>query len=233
MFIQIVTNKYLKFAAVLGFYGIVVGTPVALSVVHAEATTNNFITPTGIPMPTVTVFHGPIEATQQPPQPTQQPQPTPTPSQQPSPTVQPQPTEQPQPTNTPTPSTSPVSPTPQPTSVPSAGSVSNTNTNNNNTSNNNNNNNSNSQQQSVTQNANPVVNITNNNNPNLSNNNQITINNPAPIVTPAVLASTTEVTVAPAATTSQLPSTGAGTDMLFGLFSLIPAGFGLQKFAKK
>ncbi len=150
--------------------------------------------------------------------PTTMPSPTPTCTPTPQPTATPTPTQIPTPTPTSMPSDTP---TPQPTSTP----VPTTPPTNNNT---NNNSNQNNQNQDVTQNSNPTINITNDNNPNISNNNNITIQNAQ---TQQVLGAS--VTVQPATQATSLPSTGPETNVVFGLLSLIPTGFGLRKLSRK
>ncbi len=131
-------------------------------------------------------------------------------------TVQPTatPTQQPIPTATPT-----GQPTATPTQIPIPTATS-TNTgncsgttqvgvngsNNNNNCNQNTNNNSNAQSQTQTQNNNQTVNIS--------------LQGPAPTQTQIVLA---------AATIPQLPNTGAGSDVLFGLLALVPIGWKIRK----
>ncbi len=145
--------------------------------------------------------------------PTPRPSATPTPTSTPMPSATPTPTETPVPSATPTPTVA-VTVTPTPTSTNTnncddSTQTGNNNANNNCNNNNNTNNNSNSQSQDQTQNNNQNVNVTVNNNNN----------------TQTVLAAST--------TPTQLPSTGADATVWMSLFGLIPAGFGIRKFASK
>lgn len=141
--------------------------------------------------------------------PTATPTPTSIPTATPTPTVTP--TDTPMPSATPTPTDVPtVTPTPTNQNTDNCDDstqVDNNNANNNCNNNNNNNDNNNQQSQDQTQNNNQDVNVTVNNN------------------------NTTQVLAAE--TPTKLPSTGADASVWMSLFGLIPAGFGIRKFALK
>lgn len=167
-------------------------------------------TPTPTPRPTSTPTPTPRPTNTPTPRPTNTPTPTPKPSATPTPTNAP--------TATPTPTTMPTA-TPTETPVPTQATIAvATNVNQTNGSN------------TATQNQND--NNNNTNNINITNNNtssavvEAQVEQATPTPTPE------EVTVQPAPKPTELPKTGAETDVLFGLISLIPAGLKLRKWAK-